>query len=410
MEGMSSSICTNDITNVKYCYVDLCRSVDSTSIYYRNDQLNYGSIVAISKQYCQLIELVQLAYKTISNSETTLVAKSFHNNWLSNILSISSASNRTILSVDKDAMNGTEDGSFVSCPGRSYVSYIKDGICIVVNIATRACRLFPLIEPSIDMNLCGVFKCYLHKEVMYIDRTLCPECSSIDDIVKSHGLIEEVSRCHTSNWWEFTPRHYESIVVRPKHSRTPNARLNDNAMSCVLSIFADRIDDIMQEICSQFIVIYGEPLEEFRTIVRKYHCCYVCQHTWDDTDGNDTGIFDLTEFQSLKVLQYSTVEDAFNAVMPNSIAIALKDKDCNGMKPPRLYVYTPQYDNNIIARNEYDMYLAIGVSKDAIEPHNSVVMNFNETNISDILKSIHIEAPDTTIMFNPSLRAYIDLL
>ena len=413
MEEMLSSICTNDITSVKYCYVDLCKSGNSTSIYYKNHQLNHGSIVAISKEYCQLIELVQLAYNTISNLDTTLVAKSFHNKWLSNTLSISNASNRTTLSVDKNAMDGTEDGSFVSCPGKPHVSYIKDGICIVVDIATRACRLFPLIEPSIDMNLYGVFKCYIHNEVMYIDRALCPESCSIDDIVKSHGLIEEVSRWHANNWREFTPRCYESIVVRPKHSRTPNPRPNDNAMSCVLSIFADRIDDIMQEISSKVIVIYGEPLEEFRTIMRKYQCCYVCQSTWDDNDGNagnDYSIFVLTEFQSLKVLQYQTVEDAFNATVPNSIAIAMTDKDCNGMKPPRLYVYTPQYDNNIIFRNEYDMYLAIGVSKDAIKPHNSVVMDFNETNISSILKSIHIEVPDTIIMFNPSLLAYIDLL
>ena len=202
-------------------------------------------------------------------------------------------------------------------------------------------------------------------------------------------------------------------MVRPKHSKTPTLKPNDNAMSCLLRIFADRIDNIMQEISSKIIIIYGEPLEEFTTIMRKYQCCFVCQPTWDDNDdndGNDYNIFDLTEFQSLKVLQYETIEDACNATVPNSFGIAITDKDCNGMKPLRLYVYTPSYDSNIIFRNEYDIYLAIGVSKDAIKPHNSVVMDFNETNISSILKSIHIEVPDTVIIFNPSLLAYIDLL
>ena len=179
MEGMLSNIYTNDITSVKYDYVNVHKNGNSTSIYYKNHQLNHGTIIAISKEYCDLIELVQLTYKTISNLDTILVTKSFHNKWLSNTLSISSASNKTTLFVEKNAMDGTENGNFVSCPGKPHVSYIKDGIGIVVNVATRVCRLFPLIEPSIDMNLYGVFKSCIHNEVMYIDRVLCSESCSL---------------------------------------------------------------------------------------------------------------------------------------------------------------------------------------------------------------------------------------
>jgi len=409
IDGMSSNICINDITCVNYDYVNLCQEGNSTSIYYKNHQLEHGTIVAMSKEYSGLIELVQLTYKMISNSSTNLVAKSFHNRWLSNILSISRVCSKTALFVEKDTMNGTEDGSFVSCRGSPHVSYVKDGICVVVNLATRVCRLFP-VEPNIDTNLYGVFKSYIHNDTMYVDRALCPESCSIDDITGSHRSILSVSRHYTSNWREFTPRCCESIVVRPKHSKTPSSDTRDNAMSCLLHIFADRIDNIMQEISSKIIVIYGEPLVEFRTIMCKYQCFYVCQPNWDDDDGGGYSIFDLNEFDSLNVTHHNTIEDACNEAVPNSIAIVTTDTDCNGMKPLKFYVYTPSYGSDVISRNEYDIYLAIGVSKDVIKPFNSIVVDFNETNVSRILKSIHIEVPDTTIMFNPHIRPYIDLL
>ena len=80
------------------------------------------------------------------------------------------------------------------------------------------------------------------------------------------------------------------------------------------------------------------------------------------------------------------------------------------MKSSVLTIYLPSYEGDVISRNEFDIYLGIGLAKHIAKPYNSVTLNFNYTNMANILSSIHVQVPDIDLLFHPSIQPYIDIM
>ena len=105
----------------------------------------------------------------------------------------------------------------------------------------------------------------------------------------------------------------------------------------------------------------------------------------------------------------ATIEESHTKFVSNSFSMAMSDDGYTELKSHTLTIYLPSYEGQAISRNEFDIYLAIGVSGD-IKPYNSEVVKFSDTNIASVLSSIHVETPDINLLFHPSISAYIDMI
>ena len=94
----------------------------------------------------------------------------------------------------------------------------------------------------------------------------------------------------------------------------------------------------------------------------------------------------------------------------NSFGLVMADDGHNELKSRAFALYLPSYQERGIYRNEFSIYLAIGLPGDKIKPHNCEVVKFSDTNIATVLSSIHAGIPDMNTMFHPSIGAYVDIV
>ncbi len=282
---------------------------------------------------------------------------------------------------------------------------IEGQMCIVIYIASRECVLFNLGLVDTGTQVSGTFKSYVTKDRIYnIDESLCTHSCSLDVITSSCPLVSEVTRMHSDTWREFMPRDCESIVVRPYNQKSVVSDLGADSMSTVLNILAGCIENMMNDLGWDCIVLHGRPLHEFLGLMRKYECHYVYPHDWSDDIG------DLETFHSMEVAHHSDVAQSHANFVPNSFGIVISDNGYTGIRSHALTIYLPSDQSNVVHRNEFDMYIAIGLPKDVTKPYNSSTMEFRDTNIATVLSSIHVEIPDINLLFHPSAAAYIDVV
>ena len=169
----------------------------------------------------------------------------------------------------------------------------------------------------------------------------------------------------------------------------------------MLNILSRSIDNIMSDLGWSCIIIHGQPVKQFVTLMHKYECHYVCPHEWCDD------IADLNTFGPFGVHHYSTVGESHSKYVARSIALTMSDDGYKTIPGGALTVYLPSSGVTTISRNEFNMYLAIGVGEDVIRPYNSVSIEFNSTRLAHILSLVHIELPRMPLLYHPSIGAYI---
>ena len=218
--------------------------------------------------------------------------------------------------------------------------------------------------------------------------------------MSSYTNIQYVNRTYTSNWREYVPLDAHGIVVRPHTSRMGD--VDTDAMSIVLDIISKLVKSIMTELCCESIMIYGIPTRQFAHLARSYKCHYIYPHEWDDD------ITDMNRFCDLDVYHYQDMVKSSSSIIPNSVNIVMSDQGYELVQSGVFILYLPSYFGNVICRNEFEMYMAIGLPTDIAKPYNSIEFNINESNISRVLKMIHVPNITMTLHHHPSLRAYIE--
>ena len=88
----------------------------------------------------------------------------------------------------------------------------------------------------------------------------------------------------------------------------------------------------------------------------------------------------------------------------------MSDSGYDKIQPGALAVYIPSYKHDVISRNEFEIYLAFGLPEHAVKPYSSQTIKFTDTNIANVLSSIHDGVPDIQLLFHPSIGAYIDIV
>ena len=102
--------------------------------------------------------------------------------------------------------------------------------------------------------------------------------------------------------------------------------------------------------------------------------------------------------------------ESHNNFMNNSFCMVMSDDGYDGLRSNTLTIYLPSFEGDAISRNEFDMYVGIGLVNRIIRPYNSIRLSFNQTNMANILSSIHVQVPDMDLLFHPSLQPYIDVI
>ena len=201
LSGITIDVHMKDPPFVNCSYAVMCNDGrdGSVSVCCKNVDVSYSSIIVMSKTYSDLIQTLQTTYNMLSDRHTRLYAGSLQNSWLSQTLSLSSIYNKTVLHIQKNIMQGNEDGSFISTKGDPSVLYINNQICIVIYIKGRRCVLFDLNMRCANHQLTGIYKAYIHKCSIFVDRSLSVESCDIRTIVDECGSANEVDRVHTSN-------------------------------------------------------------------------------------------------------------------------------------------------------------------------------------------------------------------
>ena len=404
LNGVSSNVRDKDLPTVDCEYEQICAGEHRASVCYRNECRECYSIMVLCDSYSGLIRTLEHSYRMVSGTHTRLYNGSFSGNWLFQVLSTSNVSDRAVLHIPQDMMLGDEDGAFVSGPGAPSVLYVNNRLCIVIYIKDRRCILLNSQIVDTHAHVCGSFKSYATEDRVYIDKPIHAASYSVDAVLGSSILFDEVTRSHTSNWREFTPACCQSVVVRPAIKATLSPSLGDHSMEVILGILSRCIDSVMKELLWNCIIIYGEPTHAFIKLMRDYECHYVYPHNWSDD------IADMEQFHSLHVHHYGTIRESHSNFMIGSFGIAISDDGYNELEPGALSVYLPSYRGSVVSRNEFDVYLAIGLPQGTIKPYNSTVVEFSSTNIASVLSSVHVEIPDMNLMFHPSVGAYMDIM
>jgi len=404
LSGMTTNVHTKDLPMIDCECAIIYSSEDSTSICYKNKHADYFSIMVMSRTHSNLIQTLQNTYVELSDQHTMLYAKSFQRGWLSHTLSISNTFDKTVVHVGNRVMQGTEDGRFISTHGAPSIVYINAQMCIVIYISSRKSVLFDLNIVDINTQLSGTFKAYVTKDKIYIDRPLCAGSCGLDVITNECASVSEVSRVYSGNWREFVPTCCESIVVRPRNETGIDPDLDTNNMSIILSIFVTCIENMMSDLSWDCIILHGRPSYEFLRLMQKYECHYVYPHDWCDEIG------ELETFHSMDVFHYGSVKESHTNFVPNSFGIVMSDDGYIELKSHALTIYLPSDQSRAVHRNEFDIYLAIGLPTDVTKPYTSKTIEFRDTNIASVLSSIHVTIPDINLLFHPSIDAYIDIV
>jgi hypothetical protein len=245
-----------------------------------------------------------------------------------------------------------------------------------------------------------MFKAYMSEDEVHIYAALTLDSSSVEQLVSSYTNTYHVSRTYSDSWREYIPLHVDGIVVRSHNSAVEN--VGTDTMSIVIDIMSKVVKSMMSELCWESIMMYGTPIKEFTHLARSYKCHYIQPHEWDDD------ITDMSRFCNLDVYHYPNMLESNNSIVPNSINIVMSDEGYKSVKGGVLILYLPSYSDNAIRRNEFEIYMAIGLPTDIVRPYNSIEFDLSDSNVYRVLNLIHVQNMTITLHYHPSLRAYIE--
>lgn len=106
-------------------------------------------------------------------------------------------------------------------------------------------------------------------------------------------------------------------------------------------------------------------------------------------------------FHGLDVYHHARIVDSYKEDVAKSINTMISDEGYALLGSKMFIVYLPSEDCATIGRTEYDMYLSIDSPGDVIKSFNSVEFEINETNISKVLSSIHMQKSDVLLHYPP---------
>ncbi len=194
----------------------------------------------------------------------------------------------------------------------------------------------------------------------------------------------------------------DRIVVRSHNNAVGN--VGTDTMSIVIDIMSKVVKTVMSELCWESIMVYGSPVKEFTHLARTYKCHYIHPHEWDDE------ISDMSRYHNLDVYHYPNMLESHHNIVPNSMNIVMSDDGYNSVGGGVLILYFPSYSDIAIRRNEFEIYMAIGLPSDIVKPHNSIECDLSDSNVYRVLNSIHVQGMTITLHYHPSLRAYIECI